>query len=59
MKFFATFFLLLGAIPAAHGGSQARGLIRAVAAGLCQSHSNAESEPNMQPTPQLPATPDP
>ena len=30
--------------PAAYGGSQLRGLIRAIAAGLCQSHSNARSE---------------
>jgi len=33
------------ATPAAYGGSQARGLIGAVAAGLCQSHSNARSNP--------------
>ena len=32
------------AAPAAHGGSQARGPIGAVATGLCQSHSNAGSE---------------
>ena len=43
----------------AHGGSQARGLIRAVAAGLRQSHSNAGSKPRLQPTPQPTATPDP
>ena len=47
------------AAPAAYGGSQARGRIRAVAASLCQSHSNAGSEPRLQPTPQLMATPDP
>ena len=47
------------AAPAAYGGSQARGLIGAVAASLCQSHSNAGSEPRLQPTPQLTATPDP
>ena len=47
------------AAPAAYGGSQARGLIRAVAAGLCQSHSNAGSEQHLQPTPQLTAMPDP
>ena len=40
----------------AHGGSQARGLIGAVATGLRQSHSNAGSEPRLQPTPQLTAT---
>ena len=40
-------------------GSQARGLIRAVANGLRQSHSNAGSEPRLGPTPQLMAMPDP
>ena len=35
----------------AHGGSQARGRIGAVAAGLRHSHSNAGSEPHLQPTP--------
>ena len=44
---------------AAYGGSQARGPIGAVATGLRQSHSNAGSEPRLQPTPQLTATPDP
>ena len=44
--------------PAAYGGSQARGLIGAVATGLRQSHSNAGSEPSLQPTPKLTATPD-
>ena len=43
----------------AYGGSQARGLIRAVADGLRQSHSNARSEPCLPPTPQLMAKPDP
>ena len=43
----------------AYGGSQARGLIRAVAIGLSQSHSNEGSELCLQLTPQLPATPDP
>ena len=43
----------------AYGGSQARGPIRAVAASLCHSHSNMGSEPHLQPTPQLTATPDP
>ena len=46
------------AAPAAYGGSQARGRIGAVATGLRQSHSNAGSEPHLQPTPQLTATPD-
>ena len=43
----------------AYGGSQAMGLIRAVAAGLCQSHSNVDSKPHLQTTPQLTAMPDP
>ena len=51
--------LLFSAAFLAYGGSQARGRIGAVAAGLCHSHSNAGSEPCLQPTPQLRATPDP
>ena len=47
------------AAPAAYGGSQARGRIGAAATSLRQSHSNAGSEPHLQPTPQLMATPDP
>ena len=43
----------------AYGGSQAKGPVGAIAAGLCQSHSNARSEPRLQPTPQLTATLDP
>ena len=39
--FGAAFF---GAAPAAYGGSQARGRIGAIAAGLRHSHSNAGSE---------------
>ena len=42
-----------------YGGSQARGLIGDVDAGLCQSHSNVGSEPRLRPTPQLTAMPDP
>ena len=38
------------ATPAAYGGSQARGPIRAIAAGLHQSHSNTRSKPRLQPT---------
>ena len=47
------------ATPVAYGGSQARGLIGAIAAGLCHSHSNTRSEPHLRTTPQLKATPDP
>ena len=43
----------------AYGGFQARGLIRAVAANLRQSHSNTRSEPSLRPIPQLTATQDP
>ena len=35
------------AAPAAYGGSQARGLIGAVATSLRGSHSNAGSEPHL------------
>ena len=51
--FFLIFFAISWAAPAAYGGSQARGLIGAVAASLRQSHSNAGSEPCLRPTPQL------
>ena len=51
-------FAFSRAAPTAYGGSQARDLIRTVATGLCQSHSNAGSEPRLQPTPQLTAMPD-
>ena len=52
-------FAFSRAAPAAYGGSQARGLIGAVAAGLHHSHSNTGSEPCLRTTPQLTATPDP
>ena len=61
--FFVVVVVVVAAIswaaPAAYGGSQARGLIGATAAGLRQSLSNAGSEPHLQPTPQLTATLDP
>ena len=53
---FSLFFAISWAAIVAYGGSQARGLIGAVAAGLRQSHSNMGSEPHLQPTPQLTAT---
>ena len=56
---FIYLFVLFRAIPEAYVGSKARGLIRAVAAGLRHSHGNARSEPHLQPTPQLTATQDP
>ena len=55
---FIYLFAISWAAPVAYGGSQARGRIGAVATGLRQSHSNAGSEPHLQPTPQLTATPD-
>ena len=62
-KFISTslfiYLLLFRATPMAYGGSKARGHIGATAAGLCHSHSNAGSEPHLQPTPQLTATLDP
>ena len=60
--FFFFFFCLLAfsrATPVAYGGFKARGLIGAIADGLCQSHSNARSEPHLLPTPQLMVTLDP
>ena len=56
--YFLIFFAIFWAATTAYGGSQARGRIGAVATSLHQSHSNAGSEPRLQPTPQLMATPD-
>ena len=53
------FVYFFRAVYAAYGSSQARGQIGAIAAGLHHSHSNAGSEPRLQPTPQLLATLDP
>ena len=58
LLFIYLFILLFRATPMAHEGSQVRSLIGATAAGLHQSHSNTRSEPRLQPTPQLTATPD-
>ena len=60
MVYFVLFFLyclFFRATSMAYGGSQSRGLIGA--ASLPHSHSNARSEPYLQPTPQLMAIPDP
>ena len=62
LKIYILFFLvfcLFRATPTAYEGSQASGLIRAVAADLRQSHSNARLEPHLRPAQQLTATPDP
>ena len=56
---FFVFFAISRAAAAAYGASQARSLIRAVAAILHQSHSNAGSELHLRPTQQLMATLDP
>ena len=56
--FFGRLFAISRAASAAYGGSQARGLIGAIAAGLHQSHNHEGSEPCLQPTSQLVATPD-
>ena len=52
-------FVISWATPVAHGDSQPRGQIGAVATGLHQSHSNGGSELRLQPTPQLMAMLDP
>ena len=52
-------FVSSRAAPVAYGGSQARGGIGAIVTGLRHSHSNTGSEPCLQSTPQLTATPDP
>jgi len=58
---FFFFFGLFRAVHMAHGSSQARSQIRALAASRCHSHShsNSESEPGQRPTPQLTAMPVP
>lgn len=53
------YFCLFRAAPAAYGGSQARSQIRAAAASPHHSHSNARSEPCLQPVLQLQQTLDP
>ena len=52
------FFAFFRATPAAYGSSQARGQIRAITVSLRHSYSNSGSEPHLQSTPQLTATPD-
>ena len=51
-------FCLFRAAPAAYGGSQAKGLIRAVAASL-RTPQQRQIQADLRPTPQLTATPDP
>ena len=59
LSIYLSFFVFSRAAPEAYGGSQARGLIRGVAASLRHSHSNTGSEPRLRPAPQLMAMPDP
>ena len=47
------------AAPAAYGGSQGKGPIKAAAAGLHHSHSNTRSKPYLQPLPQFVVALDP
>ena len=56
---FFFFFFFFRAAPTTYGGSQARGPIGVVVAGLHHSHSNVGSELCMRTVPQLMATPDP
>jgi len=56
---FVCFFCFLGPHPRHMEVPRLGALIRAVAASLHHSHSNAGSKPRLQPTPQLTATPDP
>ena len=55
-SFLFLFFCFFRSAPVAYGSSQARGWIRAAAAGLHHRHSNIGSEPHLRPTPQLRAT---
>ena len=45
------YLFIFRAVPAACGGSQARGWIRGLAASLHHSHSNARPQPHLRPTP--------
>ena len=58
LYFYFYFFGLFRAAPATYGSSQARGRIRAVAAGLYHNHSNARFEPLLWTTSQLTTPPD-
>ena len=51
LSLFFVFLPLLGPLPVAYGGTQARGQIGATTANLHQSHSNTGSELRLRPTP--------
>ena len=55
----SSIFFFFKATPVAYGGSQVRGQIKATAANLHHSHSNAGSALCLQTTPQLMAMPNP
>ena len=55
---FFSYFLFSTAFIA-YGSTQARGQIRAAAAGLYHNHSNVGSKPRLRPIPQLMLMPDP
>ena len=57
--FITIIIILVFYVLVTYGSSQARGLIRAVAAGLHHSQSDSGSEPPLLSTPQLMAMPDP
>ena len=57
--FFVCLFVFSRVAPEAYGGSQAKGLIRAIATGLHHSHSNTRSEPHLLPISQRTAMPHP
>ena len=59
INFIFFFFLLFRATGIVYESSQAKGQIRATAAGLNHSHSHAISKPCLGPIPQLMAMPDP
>ena len=57
--YFSNVFIFFRAAPETYVSYQARDQIRAAAAVLHHSHSNARYEPSLQPTPQLMAWLDP
>ena len=57
--FFVFVFVFFRAAVTEYGSSQARVGIKDTTAGLHHSHSNARSEPCLQPIPQLTVTADP